>query len=245
MTNDRENSRDTGGLEPGRAGPPASGFGFGKLQLDAITRQPLLMVVALITVAVFAGGIWYAYRTGANNHEPPPVIRAQSTPIKIQPDEPGGMDVPDQDKLVYDQLAGAEVSEAEELLPAAEEPTLPGDDAASPAAYDEDEPPAAPPPLPEEPTARSEAVALLGDNNYLVQLGAFRSQEAAERGWDRLSRRYPAVLGGFSSDIMIADLGARGIYYRLRAGPLATREDAEALCRDIKDRGQGCLVVAP
>jgi len=45
--------------------------------------------------------------------------------------------------------------------------------------------------------------------------------------------------------IVRADLGTRGVYFRLRAGPLKDRAAADALCRKLAGRKVGCIVVKP
>ena len=42
-----------------------------------------------------------------------------------------------------------------------------------------------------------------------------------------------------------ADLGAKGVFYRLRAGPLADEKAARQLCRELTKRQVGCLIIKP
>ena len=44
-------------------------------------------------------------------------------------------------------------------------------------------------------------------------------------------------------NVQRADLGAKGVFYRVRAGPLADRTAADELCVALKARDVGCLVV--
>jgi hypothetical protein len=41
------------------------------------------------------------------------------------------------------------------------------------------------------------------------------------------------------------DLGDRGIFYRIQAGPVADAAAAERTCNELKRRGVGCLLVKP
>lgn len=77
-------------------------------------------VVALVVVGAF---IW-AGRDRADHDlvGEIPMIRADETPIKIPPENPGGMEVPHRDKLVYQRLPGGEPAKVERLLPPPEEP---------------------------------------------------------------------------------------------------------------------------
>lgn len=78
-------------------------------------------------IIVFGGIIFYAYNQGmrAGTESVAPILRADTSPTKIRPEQPGGMEVPHQDKLVYDRLnpnAAAAPGEVERLLPPPEAP---------------------------------------------------------------------------------------------------------------------------
>lgn len=82
-------------------------------------------VAALIAVGAFGWVLWIAYdegvRTGAVKTVP--VIRADVGEIKHKPDQPGGLEVPHQDKLVFNRLAPGQADEPiERLLPLPEAP---------------------------------------------------------------------------------------------------------------------------
>ena len=54
------------------------------------------------------------------------------------------------------------------------------------------------------------------------------------------------LLGDLGLKVTKADLGAKkGIYYRLRAGPLADEKAARRLCRQLTKRQVGCLIIKP
>ncbi|MBP7337038.1 SPOR domain-containing protein [Niveispirillum sp.] len=78
-------------------------------------------------IIVFGGIIFYAYNQGmrAGTESVAPILRADSSPTKIRPEQPGGMEVPHQDKLVYDRLnpsGSTPPGEVERLLPPPESP---------------------------------------------------------------------------------------------------------------------------
>jgi hypothetical protein len=77
--------------------------------------------------------------------------------------------------------------------------------------------------------------------NYVVQLASLRSEDVAVSTFRGLQQRF-ALLQQASPDIQRADLGDRGIYYRLRVGPYQTREEAVDLCERLKAAGGDCLV---
>jgi hypothetical protein len=76
-----------------------------------------------------------------------------------------------------------------------------------------------------------------------VQLAALRSETEARADWERLLAAHPVLLRGLDPVIVRADLGARGIFYRLRAGSLSDRAAAQRLCGALRSRGRDCLVV--
>lgn len=65
---------------------------------------------------------------------------------------------------------------------------------------------------------------------YSVQVASSPSRDDSER----LQQKFIAL--GYESSVMTADLGDRGIWYRVRVGNLATKEDAEAMRQDILNR---------
>lgn len=103
-------------------------------------------------------------------------------------------------------------------------------------------------PVKVEPKAPTVAVATPAPSggarsgSHLVQVGAFGSESEANGQWSKMQGKFGALVGGKSTDIERADLGAKGIFYRLRLGPFASSSDAKAFCDSLKARGQDCLV---
>jgi cell division septation protein DedD len=78
---------------------------------------------------------------------------------------------------------------------------------------------------------------------YLVQIAAFRSEEAAEAAWRKASGSRPDIYRGAEKHIQRADLGAKGVFYRLRVGAFAERSEATDFCTALKSAGENCIVV--
>jgi len=81
--------------------------------------------ITAIAVIGFFVMVWFAYQWGLERgyREEVPVIRADAGPVKVKPDNPGGLVVPNQDKLVLNQGAGGpETPGVERLLSAPETP---------------------------------------------------------------------------------------------------------------------------
>lgn len=105
---------------------PFSDEAFDEPRPGMSTRAKLFATGAVVIglVAVVAVG-WFAFQQGIRSgaEEAAPVVRAASEPFKRPPDDPGGLDVPHQDKLVFNRLAPGQVQEpVERLLPPPEEP---------------------------------------------------------------------------------------------------------------------------
>ena len=221
-------------------------------------RGAALAVAAV--VAVLAASI-YAYDLGFRHgaKHAPPLIAADPSPTKVLPDSPGGIEIPHQDKLVYRRLATAREPHApvpETLLPPPEEPlprpreepapASPSAATAAPKPAVATEPPertAAGTPVPAEadpaPAAGTDEAAA-----YRLQLGSFRTPDAARAGWERVLASHRGLLEQLPHRIARVDLGAGGgTYHRLQVGAFASRDGADALCRRLNAAGQDCLVV--
>ena len=76
-----------------------------------------------------------------------------------------------------------------------------------------------------------------------IQLGALRSEQQADALWQRLTQKFPGLLGSLSHRVVSYDSGARGMFYRLQAGPMPTKSTAQDFCVQLKRQGQDCIFV--
>lgn len=87
----------------------------------------LVMLAALGGLGVLG---WFAYEEGKSpvGFEQLPLIKAETSPFKIKPEDPGGMEIPNKDKAIYDTITSAETDESKEgereikIVPPPEEP---------------------------------------------------------------------------------------------------------------------------
>ena len=277
----------------------------------------LILTVALVLLAIAALGVAARQIFVPDPGAPMPIasvptITPDQNPIRAKPENPGGMDVPNQDKLIYDRMAsGANEPVRETLLPPAEQPAAPPAPQPRPQAtikpaFDAPQPqstqqapgqvanqnvPSAPreavlpdpvppqpvvppsaqpqpivpptsapqpivpppapqpvvtppsqpvPPTPVRPEPAKPAASSSG-GRWVAQLAALKTESAAQSEWSRISRANADILGGYSSDVLKVDLGAKGIFWRLRAGPMDETR-ARSVCAELKKRGQGCIV---
>jgi hypothetical protein len=67
---------------------------------------PVAAVLGLVLVGGGAYALMFGGSSGAGSNGAPVIISADSEPTKVVPDNPGGRVVPNQDKAVYDRVAG-------------------------------------------------------------------------------------------------------------------------------------------
>ncbi len=213
---------------------------------DLTGRRMLVAALTVIILAIFGGLIWYSYME-SNNSGPVPVVRADKSVVKIKPDTPGGLQVPDQDKNVFNKITSANNDKTDTLAPSAE---LPLERPVAVPVDVEPEPVPLPPKMETKTTeAAARKVAAIAPSSagktgrFFVQLGAFGKKSSAENLWGKLEKDNAALLLGLTPDIMVLDLGKKGALYRLRGGMIATRGEAKDICDALKAKKQACIVV--
>lgn len=298
----------------------------------------LIAGVAVGVLAV-AGIGWYLWSSGAlmggsSADGGPQLVKANPDPYKVKPENPGGMQVENQDKLVYDRVAKGEAPpRVENLLPAPEEPKAPPRPAepvaapappvetapalesakveppklespkpepapeaakpetakevaktepakpeavkpAAPPAQQDDlaalvaaatggreaatgplatkpavpaTPPAAEAPAPQTQVAAAPPVASTAPvaGAFQIQLASARSEQGAMGEWNRIAGKNKEALAGLSPNVARVDLGEKGVFFRLRAGPLTDKAAADSVCSALSAQNVGCIVVKP
>lgn len=76
-----------------------------------------------------------------------------------------------------------------------------------------------------------------------IQLASLPSEELAWKAWKDLNGKYSSQLTGLTAIVQSADLGAKGTFYRVQAGPFETVAKAQERCTAMKEAGLDCLVV--
>jgi len=103
---------------------------------------------------------------------------------------------------------------------------------------------AAPEALVPEPAPAATATAPATGGAFVVQLAAVREEAAAGPAYKALQDKHSAILGGHALDVERADLGDKGIFYRVRAAGFDSKAAATTACGKLKAAGQDCLVRA-
>ncbi len=99
---------------------------------------------------------------------------------------------------------------------------------------------AAPPPRP-APVATAPAPSAPASGNFVLQIGAYKSQADAEGAWKTYKARHAALLAGATYQVQQADLGEKGTWYRLRITGYPSKDVASAMCDRLKTDGGACL----
>jgi len=89
------------------------------------------------------------------------------------------------------------------------------------------------------------AAAAAGGEQFVVQVAARKSQTDALAAFADLQQRYPGLLNSYRPIIQRADLGDKGIWYRLRVGPMNEKTAAATLCEKLKSAGMRSCLVRP
>lgn len=190
-----------------------------------------LAVVLLATLIIAGAFFWLGHRQDIANG-PPQLIKAPTTPYKIKPPNPGGLDISGESETAFETSAGEDKDSRLDLNKLPEVPVAKRQKAlpeAQTAAPEDAKVPAA-----SEPKPEAEAKPT-GGSGSVVQLGAFANQAQAERAWTALSTRFSSVA---ALNKMIVPFSG-GI--RLRAGA-ASPVEAKQLCQTLKAAGENCFV---
>ena len=93
-------------------------------ELKKKTSWVIPLIVAIIALVSFSVIVFYAYNRGIHegSENAAPILRTEG-PSKVPPQTPGGLEIPNQDKLVYNRIGEQQVGEAvERILPPPEIP---------------------------------------------------------------------------------------------------------------------------
>jgi tetratricopeptide (TPR) repeat protein len=76
---------------------------------------------------------------------------------------------------------------------------------------------------------------------WVVQISSATSEDGAWSSWKKISASHK-VLAKEKPNVVRADLGTKGIYYRVRLGGYSDQAEAKSKCAKLKAGGVGCYV---
>ncbi len=261
---------------------------------NEIDNSRSLFIGALAGLAMAGVVGWFVLAPRYQNAAPEdvPVITRPQTPVKIQPSDPGDVELASQERTVYDIIEKkTETQEQDQVVVATEQPDGNAIEKLAEAVADSDnaisqkdvesltqnvkktaqpvvieknipsetvaevkqqeEPAAANPAEVKNETPKAESkpevkeepkktIAAAQKGNWQVQLMSSPNRAAVEKSWLMMSRKYK-VLKNLPHEIESADLGAKGTFYRLKAGAFSSKAEAAAACSQIKSAGGSCF----
>lgn len=263
---------------------------------NEIDNSRSLFIGALAGLAMAGVVGWFVLAPRYQNAAPEdvPVITRPQTPVKIQPSDPGDVELASQERTVYDIIEKkTETQEQDQVVVATEQPdgnaieklaeavadsdnaisqkdvesltqnvkkteqpvviekNIPSEPVAEVKQQEEQEPAAANPAEVKNETPKAESkpevkeepkktIAAAQKGNWQVQLMSSPNRAAVEKSWLMMSRKYK-VLKNLPHEIESADLGAKGTFYRLKAGAFSSKAEAAAACSQIKSAGGSCF----
>lgn len=199
--------------------------------LDAGTKRLMLAASALGVLLLGGMGVWAL--SGHRSAAGVPRIEADSRPLRIKPENPGGMEA-----IGLIDAAGPDAA-AGSLAPVAEKPDPQALVAQRTA------PPGAPMLAPAvitpttAPAVVTPAVVPAATGKVMVQLGSVDSEKGAAAEWQRLSRKMPEVLGERQMVAQRAELNGKAVW-RVRTGGFSDVADATQFCKRVRAKNLGC-----
>lgn len=75
-----------------------------------------------------------------------------------------------------------------------------------------------------------------------MQVSSQRSMNEAQSALAAMKQRYASIVGNLESEVLEADLGDKGVYYRARIGRWDSRAEAIEVCEALQAAGGSCFV---
>ena len=94
------------------------------------------------------------------------------------------------------------------------------------------------------------SIASLIDNisgpvgGWRVQVASVKNEDVAKSTWARLQSAHGDVMANLRMQAVRVDLGEKGVWYRVQAGPLDEKQ-AQTVCSALKSRKADCVMVPP
>jgi hypothetical protein len=82
----------------------------------------IIIAGSVLAMGTLVAALVWGFSRGSSRNAP--LIEADARPIKVRPDNPGGLRVPNQDELIFDRNRGARTAAPGALAPEAEKPRV-------------------------------------------------------------------------------------------------------------------------
>jgi hypothetical protein len=84
-----------------------------------------------------------------------------------------------------------------------------------------------------------------GGYQFWIQVGSHKDEGIARAEWQKIQGAASSVVVSAGNRIQRADLGTRGVYYRIQIGPFASQGEAGQLCAQLRARSIECFLAPP
>jgi cbb3-type cytochrome oxidase subunit 3 len=167
---------------------------------------------------------WIAYNCGNkentfNNTQCPILIEPESQNFKILPENPGGIDVPHQDKIIYSQITGdsTEENSKESLLPPQEKASV------------------------IIPDVSIDEYSIVDEKKYYIKVSTSKSREVLENELTKVVKKYANKIGDMQCSIKSVKDKHGEKKYAILIGPAESKAHAINTARDLNTT---CSVIA-
>ena len=225
---------------------------------DASGRRAMILLAVtfggLLLLAILVFSLW---GDGTRTRDEIPLASVDERPFKTEPEDAGGLQAANQDREVFGRIDGS-APDSVEVMPEPEEPlaqelpdtmevevqpVVPMPQPARPAPAEPEPTRPEPEPVRQPVQAAASSPVAGGSSDWVVQIASLRSEGEAADAYGKMSQKFAAVLPATAyADIVRADLGDKGIYYRARVAGLESKTAANRLCSTFKSGNQACFV---
>jgi SPOR domain len=248
------------------AGYRGSRFGrYGRIsaRMDPDTRRLMLFAggVGGVLICLIGASTLIGHRTPGTV----PVVAADPRPLRVKPDNPGGMQIDGAENSVF---SGNVDTGSAKLAPAAEAPDPNGmhvvaapppppkaavvvqsvtpsvttpPPPARPATVVAVAPPKPTPVAPVKPAVVAAAPIPAPAKPAMVQLAALTTEQAAREQWQQLVKRMPELLNGRQPTLSRFERDGR-TFWRLRTAGFTDVAQAKTFCEHVRAKGGGCSI---
>lgn len=227
----------------------------------------LKIIIGTGFIIVFSLIIWAAWPDSqGNSDESVPIVRADTSAYKVEPEDRGGMPIPNKDSTIFEAMERHSEPEkkVESLLEDTEQPLKKEEIFVEEKGVEQsvveivEEKPVIVETKPISPVIEEKKVDVIATlkkdagtdkpkekavakGNTYIQLASVKSDADAKAKWTQLKSKY-ASLQSLNLRVNRVDLGAKGIFFRVQAGPMSA-DSAASTCAKVKSAGGDCLVV--
>jgi len=232
-------------------------------QSDEYFKYKFLAVIFALFFFVYLS--WYAYNTQVVTVDPKdlPIIKLNHQ-IKFKPENPGGIEIANMDKGIYDYISGRQSSKAVVASYSKEEPMskkemmsivskkIPHNN--SQAKLKEEVIKATI--IIEEPIKKEVTKSIFEQkkNNlitkvtanpekkiYYIRIAKLKSEKVYDQAWDIMVKKHYAALKGLKGKLYTEKSGNERLHY-IHVGPVNSKSDANAICKKIISKGGSCTL---